>query len=147
ELALTAYFFLYSTTIRARTWLLIVIALASIVLGIGNLLLFQPIMTYNTNMLMIECILTIGMALYALFDMMKKDEIIDILNHPHFRIWTALLILWTGTFFFWAFLSYLKNNNKQVYILLSVVQASLNILVYAFMGYTFYKIKDSKLVK
>ena len=141
ELTTLAYYFLFIVKSNPPKWILIFIPAISIFLGLGNLILFQPLKIYNTNMLLMESVLISGMALYALFIIMKRDEILDLISYPHFRISIALLILWTATFFFWAFLSYLKKSNPDYYRIVALGQSSLNIATYSFIGYAYYKYK------
>lgn len=141
ELTTLTYYFLFIIKAKPPKWLLVFIPAVSILLGLSNLLFFQPLRVYNTNMLLIESVVISGMALYALFVIMKRDEILDLISYPHFRISIAVLILWTATFFFWAFLSYLKKSSPDYYRIVALGQSMLNIATYSFIGYAYYKYK------
>lgn len=143
ELFLISLYFLYSVFPRPRISIVFFSGLFCAILGLGNLYFFQPLITYNTNMLMIECVLIIAMALFALFKIMQQDEIVNVFSHPHFQIWIALLFLWTSTFFFWAFLDYLKKENLGYYEIIATGQTLINLFIYGYFVSVFLKLKNS----
>jgi len=141
ELFLIMMYFYFSIYDTRKIIVMVLCAIFCLALGIGNLFYFQSLMDYNTNMLMLECVLIIGMALFAMFKILLRDDIINILSYPHFQIWAALLFLWSSTFFFWAFLDYLKNNNPIYYEMIAKSQVFVNLLFYTYLGFVFAKLK------
>jgi hypothetical protein len=130
ELILIAYAFVHFVVARPGKVLLAGIAGGCIALGVVNMIFFQPLNVINTNMLMVECVLCIGMALYALFYIMKNDTTFNIYESPDFILWSAILLLMTGTFFFWACFKFLLNDDSPYRMMLIIIQISINIIVY-----------------
>lgn len=139
QLSFIGIYFLYTVCIKPKFIQMAGIILGSSIIGVVNLLFFQPLLTVNTNMLIVECILIIGMALFSLFTFLKAEDETNPVRKPHFQIWMALLILWSSSFFFWALLSYLKQMRSEYYTWISAVQTSINIIVYAWIGIVFFK--------
>ena len=139
---ITLYFIKTAKLKKERLW----IAAAAILwpcVAILNCIYFQPITKVNTNMLLIESFSMIVMALYALYTMLVDDTITDITEHEHFWTWVSLLILGTGTFFFWGYLptaiKNAKSSNSYANInLMEVVQSVVNIFSYSVIGFTFF---------
>ncbi|MBC7553626.1 MAG: hypothetical protein H7257_06565 [Taibaiella sp.] len=130
ELALIAYAFVFYTNKKPGKGLLISISFGSIMLGGINMAFLQPINKVNTNMLMVECVLSIGMALAALFHLLKNDTTFNIYRSPNFIFWSAILLLMTGTFFFWACFEFLIQSNSKYKLPLIVIQVIINIVAY-----------------
>lgn len=143
ELFLYLLFFLQTIQLKVKGFIILFLAAASCTLGLGNLYFFQPLKEYNTNMLMIECLLIICMALYSLYKLFLRESLIDVVHHPHFRIWVAILILWSSTFFFWAFLNYLRQQKSTYYEYIEIGQILINIAVYIYIGFTFHGIRKN----
>lgn len=83
------------------------------------------------------------MSLFSLYKLLLRENLLDVLHYAHFRIWIAVLILWSSTFFFWAFLNYLRENHSTFYSHVAIGQVIINIAVYAFVGYTFWGLKNA----
>lgn len=141
ELFLISLYFIYSLSLAYKRWHIALIALVCLTLGLSNLYFFQPLLRYNTNMLMIECVLIIAMALFALFRILLRDDLVKIFQYPHFKIWIALLVLWTSTFFFWALLSYLREKNPAYYSVIATGQVLINLFFYSYIALIFSKQK------
>lgn len=129
ELSLTAIFFIYSLRIEKRVLWCIIAVILSTVLGLLNLIYLESFLEYNSNMLMIESITITTLALTAIYKIVIRDDIIKIHRNPNFLIWVIILILWTTTFFFWAFLPALKKEDF-VYTILSAGQSVFILLIY-----------------
>jgi len=130
ELTLYIYYFINFIYEKPKKWSLPIAFLISAVLGIGNLVFYQPLHKLNTNMLMIECTICIFMSLYALFVLFKSDKILNIYD-SHLLIWSSILILMTGTFFFWAGFETLVQQHPTYKMPLYEIQSYINITAYA----------------
>ena len=144
ELSLYGCYFLHTLYKRPSLLALVLLCLFSIAAGTINLSRFQPLHCYNTNILMMECIIVIAMSLYAMFSIARNDEIKDVMSYPHFQIWVSVLVLWTSTFFFFAFLLYLKKMENAYYNIIAPVQGLINIGIYIWVGYVFFRLKTKK---
>ena len=129
ELILIMYYHAYFLYQSPSKKILIAIPIFCLILGIGNLVFLQPWKTMNTNMLMTECVLCIGMSLNALY-ILLKTEADDRVPYTHFLIWASILVMMTGTFFLWASFENLFVNNKSYKRLLQEIHAIINIIAY-----------------
>ncbi len=133
ELTLTTVYFLYTIGIKSAYKYTRTIFFVCFCIGITNLY-FQPLTIINTNVLVIECLVIIPMAHFAFYKMLLNDSIINIFQHPHFWFWSAFLLLWTSTFFFWAFLDHLMITKYKVIV--SYCQILMNLATYLITGLT-----------
>lgn len=148
ELSLICMYFIYCLNIVHRKMYSLLCVVLSALLGYGNSCFFQSIDTYNTYMLIVEAFLIIGMALFMLYSFFKNDALINISRNIHFRIWIAVLILWTGTFFYWGLFQYFLDTKPSAFIYdLMTFQLLLNVFVYSFFAYTFFSIKKLTIVQ
>lgn len=83
------------------------------------------------------------MSLYALFKIVQREDIAGLFTYPHFHITIALLLLWTSTFFFWAFLNYFKRSNELNYEVIGTGQVLVNLIVYCYIGFVFLKYRPA----
>lgn len=113
-------------------------------LGILNIIYLQPISQINTNMLMLESLCIITMSLYFIYRVLKNDSVINIFANPHFWIWVLWLILWSTTFFFWAFIRILYRSQWEHVNTIMNLQAFINLIVYTGIAFTllFYSKKN-----
>jgi hypothetical protein len=133
DLTMYVYYFLFFIFERVSKLVLVLVPLGCILIELLNLTFFQPWNTLNTNTLMFECVICIGMSLYALFALLKS-ETVKISYYPYFIIWSSILVLMTGTFFFWACYGIFKpliKANESYKNLLCFIQLTINILSYS----------------
>ncbi len=130
EFTLISYAFIFFVITKPSKIVLYAIPIVATCIGIGNLLFLQPLDVVNTNMLLVECVASIGMALYALYHVLNNDETFNIYKSPSFIIWSAILLLMTGTFFFWACFEFLLAPKSPYRMPLIIVQIIINIIVY-----------------
>ena len=109
------------------------------ILGIGIVnLFFQGLLSLNTNTLILRGFLVILMALYALYQMLINDNILEPQRNPDFYIWVSLLILYGGTYFFWSYIKILSNDGYGKYQdLAKYIQMTINIFAYSTIGFIF----------
>ena len=111
--------------------------------GLINLY-WQPLSMQNSNMIILESIVIIIMALHCLYKILINDSIVNVRSYPHFWVWSSLVILWCGTFFFWAFFNELVKNHSTYKNLLLCAQIITNIIGYAGIGGSFLLYSKSK---
>ena len=135
---LMAYYFIIFLKFPTTKIHLKAIALLISLLGILNCKYLQPLNTFNSNMLMLESFVVIGMSMYALYRMLINNELYDILNYPHFWLWTFFLLLYSCSFFFWPFIKFFYVTKHEYYFFATYFQELINILCYLGIGLTFY---------
>lgn len=144
ELSFIAVYFLFTVQRKPRIAAIALCILLSTAFATGNLMFFQSWKEYNTNMLMAESVIISALALIALFRLVNREDIRKLKSYPHFRIWAILLISWTGSFFFWAFLPYMKYANSDYYQVVRICHAIFYIGIYAAIGKTLYDLKQDR---
>ncbi len=101
------------------------------VIGIMNMLFLQPITELNNNMLILESFAIITMSLYSIHRIVKNSYLHNIFNYAHFWLAVVLLIGWSSTFFFWAFIKVLYGNDWPYIDIVLNMHIIICILVYA----------------
>lgn len=105
--------------------------------GMLNMIFLQPMHKLNSNMLIIENVVVVAMALYALYKILLNDKIVNVLNYPHFWVWTFSLIYECYAFFFWAlFESLIRRSPYRMVIIDS--QDIINIALYVAICFSFF---------
>jgi hypothetical protein len=131
EIILISTYFFTLLNLSQRLLLMLINGSLWLVLGLLNILFLQPVTEINTNMLMLESFSIITMSLYFIYRMLKNDAVINIFHNPHFWLWVLWLILWSTTFFFWAFIRILYRNHwSHVQIVLNM-HSVINLVIYA----------------
>ena len=104
------------------------------VLGTGNVVLFQPINGLNTNTLMLESFAVISMSLWTIYVALKQSDTTNIFNNLFFWVSFLLLIEWSSTFFFWAFVKLLNRNDWPYMKTATNACNVINIITYTGIG-------------
>jgi hypothetical protein len=119
------------------------LALIGIVASILNTLLLQPVTELNTNFIVLESFLTIGMSLFAFYKLLASD-IIDIHLNPRFWFSSIFLVFWSFTFFYWlvGVVIYKMIPDKAVW--LNGMILFINLATYAGFGVVFLSYKKMK---
>jgi hypothetical protein len=141
ELALTLLFFVFTVKRKAGKRLITLCIALPVIAGVCNTVFFQPLNTYNTNMLVFECIVITSLSLYAVYHIITHDLIYTSQESAVFQIWLSQMVYWSGSFFFWAFLKILKNDMLHIYSYIEVAQTLLNLLLYAYIAWNYAKLK------
>ena len=84
------------------------------------------------------------MALYFIYYTIKNTGTRNIFKNIHVRIALLLLVMWSSTFFFWAFISVLFIGEWQYADTASHFFMIINILVYACLGILIYSTSKIK---
>jgi hypothetical protein len=87
-------------------------------------------------MLVLRGFITITMSLFALYKIFINDKITILSRYVHFWFWLILLFIYTGSYFFWAYVKMFSDNNIEFKNLISmlIMQSVVNIIGY--MGFT-----------
>jgi hypothetical protein len=101
------------------------------VIAMLNAAFLQPVTKLNTNMLVFESFAVITLCLNSIYTTLKKNIDENIFYHPHFWISVLWLLLWSSTFFLFAFLKVLYGNKWPYLDVVLTFQVIVNIIVYS----------------
>lgn len=138
EIVLITWYFLQNIQFRN----LKVFAIAStfyVAIEICNTLLYQSLAKFNSNFIIFECLLVIPMSLYSLYKIMINDKIDKLQSYVHFWFWTAMLVYFSSSFFFWPFVVYFFKHNKLYFDISSSMHALVNQVFYTIILIVFVK--------
>lgn len=144
QLLMITQFFIYAIKPYHYRKLIIVASVLSPLIGILNIIYLQPIDKLNTNMLMFESVAINTMALYFIYYTIRNTGTRNIFKDIHVRIALLLLIMWSSTFFFWAFISVLFIGQWQYVNFASYVFMGVNIITYGGIGSVFIQLTKNK---
>ncbi len=133
----TSYFIFAFNPVNTRKFLVINVILWP-VLGVLNILFFQPLGTMNTNMLMLESLTFVSLSLFLIYMTIKQNKVENIFKYPHFWMAVLFLISWSTTFFFWAFLHSLYIDKWKYRIVATYLQTIIEGLFYLGTAATLY---------
>ena len=114
-------------------------------LGLINILFFQPITQLNSNILILQCFWFISLSLNLIYITIKNDVVENILSYTHFQICVIWLLLWSSSLFFWAFLKVLYRGNWEFMTTALHVKALINCFCYLGLAFVMYKSGKTKL--
>lgn len=106
-------------------------------MGILNVVFFQPIDKLNTNILMLECLIINTMSLYFIYWLIIHSGQ-NLFKSSHFQIALTLLVLWSSTFFFWGLIPVLDDDNWAYLNVIGHIHAVTNIVVYGCIALILY---------
>lgn len=112
----------------------LIIGIGSIVVAAINTLFFQPLTLLNSNFLLFEGLVIMGLALYT-FQRILTDDRIDILKYGHFWMVTVFIFFWSVTYTTWALYTVLQVKKLFIIPLISHVLWTVNIVTYSAIGF------------
>lgn len=116
---------------------LLSIVTAWIMVAALNVLFFQKVRSFNSNVLIVESVLFIAASLYCIYDLLRTGDDMNLLRQPNVRLVFVTLTLWSATFFFWPAINILfKMHWKHVGTVMST-QLLFNFVIYLSFGFTF----------
>lgn len=138
QLLLICMFFIYKAKPYHLKRLVILTVITCPSIGLLNIILFQPFNVINSNMLMFECLIITSLSLHLIYTTVKKDIETNLFKDTHVRIALILLLSWSSTFFFWAFIELLYDESWPYSIVIMHSHMILNILAYFGIGWVLY---------
>lgn len=138
ELGMVSMYFASIVFKRPPLYLVFTVIIGSILLGTADLIFFESLSHYNIYMLMAECFIISFEALACLYVISENNEFKNIFGYPHFYISASLLILWSGTFFYWVLVNFLHNTIyghtiQLAYVILNLLVYLIYMLVFIFL--------------
>lgn len=112
----------------------VIVGLIGAAFAIINGLFFQPLDILNSNFLLFEGLIVMGLALYT-FQNILTDNKIDIYRYEHFWIVVILIFFWSITYIWWALYTVLQEKERYVLSHITKVLWSVNVITYAAIGF------------
>ena len=137
EFFIITLFFLNTVNFSRKRLYILLSAIVLPTLGYCNLVFLQPKTGLNSNMFILESMCVIAMSLYSLYTILADDFVTVVHNDPYFWFWVFFLVLYSGTFFFWAYIVPISKNVKLMDIAQNI-QVIINICVYVGIGSVFF---------
>jgi hypothetical protein len=110
---------------KATVWL----GLVGVVLSMTNTILLQPLDTINSNFLLFESCVIIGLSIFAFYEMMVREDY-DTYQKVHFWFTSILIFLWSGVFFYWGIYTILIANLRAHFFNLTYLFWVVNLFAY-----------------
>lgn len=137
EMLLIATYYILLIWKRKKLWYIILSIIVFSALGLLNIIYLQPLNRLNSNFLILESFFTIAFSLYSLYRILLDDDIIKVLRFPHFWISALLLLLASGSFFFWTVVIQILKDHRHYLLFAENTQMIINIIVYLGIGLSF----------
>lgn len=112
----------------------IAIGVIAAIAAVINTVFFQSFQILNSNFLLFEGLIIMGLALYA-FQLILSDERIDIYRYGHFWTIVILIFFWSVTYTTWALYSVLQVKRLFVMPFVTHLVWSVNIVTYLAIGF------------
>lgn len=138
QLILISMFYIEAIRLKQPRQYIMLAIVVSFTIGMLNIYLYQSIFMLNSYMLMFESFAIVSMSLYYVYWLIKRGNVINMFKQPHFLISLLLLLLWSGSFFFWAFISVLYEDGWAYTTVVTNAHLIINIFVYFCMGITLF---------
>lgn len=129
ELILFSFYFIQLNQLLRQNFFIILPFLWVFIAGL-NIYFFEPLLTLNTNMLIIEGFSISVMAIYSLYRIMMDNKITVPYQNIHFWILALMLILWCSTYFFWSFYKILAETQWPYWNIIHQFHWLINVIVY-----------------
>ncbi len=133
QLILLGIYFDFTGRVKKRRIGLLVGVLSALV-AIVNTIYFQPLRILNSNFLLFEGLIIMGLALYS-FQGILTDETINIYRYGHFWTIVILIFFWSVTYTTWALYSVLQVKKLFLIPYISHILWAVNIITYSAMGF------------
>lgn len=112
----------------------LLIGIGGAIVAAMNTIYFQPLKILNSNFLLFEGLVIMGLALYT-FQRILTDERIDIYRYGHFWMIAILIFFWSVTYTTWALFSLLQIKKLFLMPYVSNVLWTVNIITYLAIGF------------
>lgn len=138
QLILLTFFFVASLKHTITIQLKFSVLILSTFTALLNIWLLQPIYSINSNFLILESLVVNTFSLYYIYKQLRSNSTTYLFQNPNIQLAILLLILWSTTFFFWAFIEVLYHEGWRYTSIIINAHIIINILVYAGIAAVFY---------
>ncbi len=115
----------------------IYIGILGIILGILNLIFLQHLYDLNSYFLLFESLSVIGMALFAFFRMLLKQDSLKLNKYPHFWFTSILLFFWSITFLSLGLYEYINTRLHRSIVTIDTALDIIGCITYIGLGCVF----------
>ncbi|MGN6568037.1 MAG: hypothetical protein ACTHJ0_08800 [Flavipsychrobacter sp.] len=126
---ITLYFNFCSSTLKRRN-IGLLIGVLSVIVGVLNMLLFQPINTYNSNYFLYQTLIVLALGMYVYTQFLLNKTYLRIQQSPHFWFILVLFFFYVFNFFTMSLYDYetkhLNEYKKLVDYLIVFLSAATN---------------------
>ncbi|WP_461789465.1 hypothetical protein [Pedobacter sp.] len=144
EVLLVCLFFNYSIPSLRRKNIGLWLGVISALLGIVNLMFFQPLKSLNSNFIYYQGILVIALSMFAIIDEIMRSEENGNRFSPKFYISVLLIIYWVVSFLYWGLYEYLIGIFGKDNILIGYLMALVCCLLNVAFSYLLIRYPKSK---
>lgn len=130
-------FFLSVMDVALTKIRLLLIELCWIMVASLNVIFFQKVHSFNSNVLIVESVLFITASLYYIYVALRTGADRNLLLLPNVRLVLVTLTLWSATFFFWPAINILFKMHWRHVNTVMYAQLFFNLLIYSSYGLTF----------
>lgn len=130
ELSLVSIYFNYSIDTFRKRNLGYYIAGIGTVLGVLNMIFLQPINTFNSNFMFVQCLCTVTMSLYSFYRLLLVSNNLYLQNNTHFWIPCVFVFYWCTTLFSWGMYDFFTGQLKEKAAILNICLLVVNIITY-----------------
>lgn len=130
EFTLVSLYFNYSIDTFRKKYIGYFIALAGLIIGITNSILYQSIFSLNTIFIFLECIGIVCMSLYSFYRLLLTSTTLRLYERVHFWFPCIFLFNWCATLSYWGLYSHFRNTAKEKIPILNISLTIVNILTY-----------------
>ncbi len=138
DITLITIYYIKTIKLKHEFFFISISIITPLALEILNTWFFQPMKSLNSNMFILESFVVIIFSLHSLYCILLDDNVKNPIINPDFWFWSFLLFMWSGTFFFWAYIKLIYTNAKEYVDLMQYIQISINAFVYFGIGTIFY---------
>lgn len=136
---LTGYFIAVTTNEKLKVAMKIILALFGVVALLDAV--FQGIMSMDNYSVAIESLILIVYCVFAMFQLMKELQYVNILSAFRFWIVIGVLIYFAGNLFIFVFSNYLLRESPDTFNHLWGIHSVVNIIYHTLIAYAFWKTK------
>lgn len=122
----------------------ITIGIIGVIIAVINTVYFQPLKILNSNFLLFEGLVIMGLSLYT-FQGILTNEKIDIYRYGHFWMIVIFIFFWSITYTWWALYTVLQVNERVFLSNVTKVLWFVNIITYSAMGFVLLYFSSKRL--
>lgn len=113
QVFLLSLYFNYCSRKLAKVYVGYILGIVSIVVGIINICLFQPINTYNSNYFLYQTILVLVLGMFIYTQFLFHDTYLKVQRSPHFWFILVLFFFYVFNFFTMSLYDYGTKHLKE----------------------------------
>lgn len=117
----------------------VILGVSGVLFGILNILLFQPLDSFNNNFLFLEGFTIICLCLYSFYEILLNEDSIELNTMPAFWFNTAFLMYWSATYLTWPIYILVQITYKINTLYIDTALWVFSFLMYALISIVFIR--------